>query len=110
MLALRAIPEVRPQTSLVDVQHSARILPPGLSICTPDIIIPYAVRDEVVTFQAPVALAEKLRALAHGNDRSLSPEVRRACDLLLRIENAPAATATTGDNSMSKLSEVIEGR
>lgn len=42
---------------------------------------------KIVTFQAPVALAEKLRVLADGNDRSLSAEVRRACDLLLRIED-----------------------
>ena len=66
---------------------------------------------KIVTFQAPVALAEKLRALADGNDRSLSAEVRRACDLLLRIENGPGRDSHKEEgNTMSKLSEVIEGR
>ena len=63
---------------------------------------------KIVTFQAPVALAEKLRALADGNDRSLSAEVRRACDLLLRIEDG--RDNHKEGNTMSKLSEVIEGR
>ena len=89
VLALRAIAEMRSQTSLVDVQHSAGIRPPCLSICTPSIMICYAFRDE----DRHVPGASRTRGEAPSARRRQRPLAQRggsaSCDPLLRIENGP---------------------